>query len=65
MLNGIVAYAREWNEYGIHPQSPPNDLLECGGWRCQCRLVSTAKRVTPKAKRLKVFELIAGFGLDL
>lgn len=45
-LNGIVAYAREWEEAGLSPQSPPNPLLECGGWKCQCQLIPTDKRKT-------------------
>lgn len=48
-LNGIVAFASEWEELGVHPQSPPNDVLECGGWRCGCSLQGTDKRRSPKA----------------
>jgi hypothetical protein len=48
-LNGIVAYAREWDELNVHPQQPPNDLITCGGWRCQCALVPTDQRRSPKA----------------
>jgi hypothetical protein len=48
-LNGIVASAREWEETGFHPQQPPNDLLECGGWRCDCSLQPTDKRKTQGA----------------
>lgn len=48
-LNGIVAYASEWSEAGVQPQNAPNDSLECGGWRCQCRLEPTTARRTPKA----------------
>ena len=40
-LNGIVATASDWAASGYKPQSPPNDLLECGGWRCQCQLELT------------------------
>ena len=43
-LNGLVAYAREWDEAGLHPQSPPNERLTCGGWKCQCELVPTDER---------------------
>jgi hypothetical protein len=43
-LDGIVAYASEWEESGIHPQQPPNDNLTCGGWHCDCRLNTTDKR---------------------
>lgn len=42
-LNGQVATVAEWDESGYYPQSPPNDMLECGGWRCQCRLTPTKK----------------------
>ena len=48
-LNGIVAWTEEWEEAGVRPQSPPNDLLECGGWRCQCTLVPTGNRHTRNA----------------
>lgn len=48
-LNGIVAPASTWMQLSIHPQEPPNDILECGGWRCQCRLEPTDKRSSPKA----------------
>jgi hypothetical protein len=48
-LNGIVAFAREWEQARFRPQDPPNDLLECGGWRCDCTLESTTARRTPKA----------------
>jgi hypothetical protein len=45
-LNGVVAYASEWDRAGLHPQQPPNGMLECGGWRCQCQLAPTDKRHT-------------------
>jgi hypothetical protein len=48
-LNGIVAYAKEWNELGVHPQGGPNALLICGGWQCDCTLKPTDKRRSPKA----------------
>jgi hypothetical protein len=48
-LDGIVAYASEWDLAGVRPQSPPNPRLGCGGWRCLCKLVPTKKRRTPKA----------------
>jgi len=48
-LNGIIAWASEWDLAGVHPQQPPNPVLECGGWRCKCRLQPTVKRKTPKA----------------
>lgn len=46
-LNGLVASAAEWEQSGFRPQSPPNDMLECGGWRCQCRLEPTDRRRSP------------------
>ena len=45
-LNGIVAYASEWAASPYHPQQPPNDYLDCGGWRCKCQLRPTKKRRT-------------------
>lgn len=48
-LDGIVAYASEWDELGVHPQGAPNELLECGGWRCDCSLTQTDARRSPKA----------------
>lgn len=40
-LDGIVATAAEWAASGYHPQHAPNSMLECGGWRCDCRLEPT------------------------
>ncbi len=48
-LNGIVARASEWDILGVKPQSAPNNKLECGGWKCQCRLEPTKKRRSPNA----------------
>lgn len=45
-LNGIVAFASEWEEADIRPQS---NNLQCGGWRCQCTLIPTANRHTRNA----------------
>jgi len=47
-LNGLVATAKEWSIAGIKPQSPPNDRLDCGGWRCKCELKPTDKRRSTK-----------------
>ncbi len=47
-LNGLVAYVSEWETAGFRPQSPPNSLLSCGGWRCDCSRVPTTKRRTKK-----------------
>ena len=48
-LNGIVAFASEWEEAGVKPQSPPNTYLECGGWRCGCELQPTDRRRSSRA----------------
>jgi len=48
-LNGIVAFGIEWEQARFHPQMPPNDMIECGGWRCDCSLVPTNKRRTARA----------------
>lgn len=48
-LNGIVAYAREWDEAGFHPRDFPNPLLECTGAKCGCNRVPTDKRRSPDA----------------
>lgn len=48
-LNGIVASAKEWDELGVQPQNPPNNMIACGGWNCQCSLTPTDKRRSPKA----------------
>ena len=56
-LNGIVAYASEWELAGCKPQNAPNPALTgdrdgekgCEGWRCDCRLIPTTKRRSPKA----------------
>ncbi len=48
-LNGIVAFGVEWDQARLHPQMPPNDQLECGGWRCDCSLEPTTKRRTARA----------------
>ena len=48
-LNGIVAFAEEWEESGVQPQSPPNGALECGGWQCDCSLVPTDRRRSANA----------------
>ena len=45
-LNGVVLRASEWAALGVHPQSPPNGKLECGGWKCDCSLTPTDQRRT-------------------
>ncbi len=59
-LNGMVAYASEWQASGFQPQAAPNTMLECGGWRCDCELKPTDKRRSPKA--LETLMNIAGTG---
>ena len=47
-LDQTVATATQWAISGYKPQRPPNALLECGGWRCQCNLrVTTAPATIP------------------
>jgi hypothetical protein len=53
-LNGIVAYAREWDELNVHPRNAPNPILSkdrggCGGWKCGCERQPTNQRRSPKA----------------
>ena len=48
-LDGIVAFASEWQAVGVKPQSAPNDMLDCEGWRCQCTLTITTAKRTPNA----------------
>ena len=48
-LSGIVAFGEEWVQSGFHPQGAPNDLLECGGWQCDCALEPTTRKRTPRA----------------
>lgn len=48
-LAGIVAYGYEWEQSGIKPQNPPNSMLDCGGWKCDCSLSPTTKKHTPHA----------------
>jgi len=45
-LNDVVATGDDWKLSGYQPQSPPNPLLECGGWNCRCRLVLTKEPLT-------------------
>jgi len=40
-LNGKVKRGSFWRKKGIHPQNPPNPLLECKGWLCGCSLNPT------------------------
>jgi hypothetical protein len=45
-LNGVVKRASFWMSHGVLPQAPPNPRLKCGGWKCQCSLEPTDKRLT-------------------
>ncbi len=53
-LDGIVAYAEEWFNLNLQPQSPPNPALTgekngekgCEGWRCDCHLDPTDEKRT-------------------
>jgi len=45
-LNGIVAWASEWEESGVKPQG---NMLQCGGWNCQCEIIPTGNRHTRNA----------------
>lgn len=62
-LNGIVAFASEWETLNVYPQNPPNPVLTgekdgakgCEGWHCDCALKDTDKRRSPRA-----FETIMG-----
>ena len=58
-LNGIVAWARDWREVGLHPQNAPNDKLECGGWRCDCSLEHTDEKRTMNS-RSKIEDIASG-----
>jgi hypothetical protein len=53
-LDGIVAFASEWDELGVYPQRPPNPALSkvnggCEGWRCDCSCTPTDQRRSPNA----------------
>lgn len=48
-LDGQVLTAAAWRASGYHPQDPPNALLGCGGWRCDCRLTVTDLPLTGSA----------------
>jgi hypothetical protein len=51
-LDGLVLWAKEWDELGLHPQGYPNPLLECQGGgpgnHCGCTLSPTDQRRSPK-----------------
>ena len=45
-LDGKIATKEQWVASGYRPQNPPNALLECGGWRCDCSLEPTKDEAT-------------------
>lgn len=47
-LAGTVLRGSEWTRSGYVPQSPPNAMLECGGWKCDCRFEVTTSPVTSR-----------------
>lgn len=61
-LNGIVAFSREWEQSGFRPQQPQNDMLECGGWRCDCTLTETQERRSQDALG-QLMNIAQGVGL--
>lgn len=46
-LDGVVAYAKEWEASRYKPQG---SNLSCGGWRCDCSLTPTENRLTRNRK---------------
>lgn len=46
-LHGKVKRASFWRQSGVTPQHPPNGLLECKGYRCQCTLSVTNLPISP------------------
>ena len=61
-LNNLVAFASEWEQARLRPQSPPNGALECGGWRCDCVLEPTDRRRSPDVLA-RLFDIAAAGGL--
>ena len=45
-LAGQVRRGSVWRA-NVLPQNPPNEKLECGGWRCQCALTPTDEPCNP------------------
>jgi hypothetical protein len=48
-LDGIVAFAEEWDQARVRPQHPVNPHLACEGWNCLCGLYPTNRRRSPRA----------------
>jgi len=61
-LNGIVAFAQEWEQAAVRPQSPPNETLQCGGWNCSCTLQVTDKRRSPLALQ-RIMDIVTAANL--
>lgn len=49
-LNGRVKRLSFWQSHGVLPQAPPNPMLECKGYRCQCRLDTTTTKPITKGR---------------
>lgn len=45
-LDGKVKRASVWDTLGYAPQQPPNPVLECAGWNCDCTLDVTDKKLS-------------------
>ena len=48
-LDGLVAFAYEWEQAGVYPGESGSEVLECGGWRCSCTCEPTDERRSPNA----------------
>jgi hypothetical protein len=45
-LSGKVKRSSQWLAAGVLPQNPPNDKLECKGFKCGCELKPTDKPIS-------------------
>ena len=59
-LDGVVAPATLWEELGVHPKDGPNDKLDCGGWRCDCKCDPTDEKATPGAREIIMIAMAQG-----
>ncbi len=59
-LDGVVAPAKLWEELGVHPKDGPNDKLDCGGWRCDCKCDPTDEKATPGAREIIMIAMAQG-----
>jgi len=48
-LDGLVAFAYEWEQAGVYPGASGSEVLECGGFRCLCKCEPTTERRSPNA----------------